>query len=111
MTEAQRELTDRLRAVLSGEAALREVSMFGGRAFMVDGKLLVSAGRDGGLLVRVGPKRYDDLLGRPGASVAVMGQRREMSPGWIAVGAEAIESDEALTFWIDAALEHHRSGA
>lgn len=49
MTPEQNALVERLRELLTGEAVLREVSMFGGRAFMVNEKMVVSAGKDGSL--------------------------------------------------------------
>ncbi len=42
-TEPQQRLITRLRALLADEPVLREVAMFGGRSFMVDEKLVVSA--------------------------------------------------------------------
>ena len=61
LTPAQEDLADRVRAALPEGAEVREVRMFGGLSFMVDGGLAVSAGKDGGLLVRVEEARYDDL--------------------------------------------------
>lgn len=50
---AQALLIARLRALLADEPVTREVSMFGGRSFMVNETMIVSALKDGGLLVRV----------------------------------------------------------
>lgn len=50
----QSELIERLRALLSGEPSTREVSMFGGRSFMVNDKMVVSARTGGELLVQIG---------------------------------------------------------
>ena len=83
--------------------------MFGGRSFMVNGKLLVSAQSDGGLLVRVDPTRYDELLGRPGARRAEMGAGRTMGNGWIAVDADSIGDDQQLQGWLDVAMQHNRA--
>lgn len=85
--------------------------MFGGRSFMVNEKLLVSALKDGGLLVRVDEERHDELLRRPGAVQAEMGASRTMGPGWIEVGAEAISDDESLGTWIGIAKEHQAAAA
>lgn len=82
--------------------------MFGGRVFMVDGKLLVSAGGDGDLLVRVDPARADELLAVDGARIAEMGER-SMGPSWLLVDADAVESSEDLTFWLDAALAYNET--
>ncbi|MCT1638908.1 TfoX/Sxy family protein [Dietzia cinnamea] len=106
---AQQELIDRLREHLADAPVSREVSMFGGRCFMVSGKIVVSAGRDGGLLVRVDPDRHAELLSRPGAAQAEMGAGRDMGPGWITVAADAIADDEALSTWLTAALRYNRA--
>ncbi|PMB98191.1 TfoX/Sxy family protein [Brevibacterium luteolum] len=109
MTPAQEALVDRLRSLLADEPVLREVSMFGGRSFVVNEKLAVSALKSGGLLVRVGADQHTELLTRPGAQQATMGADREMGPGWIEVDAAAIDSDEGLAVWLDVAMEHNRA--
>ena len=108
-TTAQQQLVDRLRHLLAAHAPLREVPMFGGRSFMVNGKLLVSAQSGGDLLVRVDARRRAELLERPGSRQAVMGAGRTMGNGWIAVGADSIEGDRDLTFWLDVALQHNQA--
>ncbi len=88
---------------------MREVSMFGGRSFMVREKMVVSALKDGDLLVRVPADRHDDLVGHRGASQAEMGAGRTMGAGWIQVASASIDEDDDLRFWITAALGHNRS--
>ncbi|KQU03905.1 hypothetical protein ASG56_10725 [Rhodococcus sp. Leaf7] len=98
------DLEDRVRAALSARSTVTEKAMFGGLAFMVDGKMVVSVGNGGGaLLVRVPRERDDDYVGRPGARRAQMGAGRWMGQGWISVNAAALESDDDLQVWIDAA--------
>lgn len=105
-TEAQEHLVARLRALLADEPVLREVAMFGGRSFMVAEKMVVSALKNGGLLVRVDGTRHAELLGRPGATQAEMGAGRRMGPGWIEVDAPTLADDTALESWLALALEH-----
>lgn len=105
MTSEQDALADRVRAALPPGRPTREVSMFGGLSFMVDGSMVLAAGRDGSLLVRIDPPRHGELLGRPGAEPAVMGADRPMGPGWIRVSREALDTDEELSFWTGVALE------
>ncbi|WP_197519776.1 TfoX/Sxy family protein [Pseudonocardia sp. HH130630-07] len=87
---------------------MREVSMFGGRSVMVNEKMIVSALRDGGLLVRVDADRHDELLSRPGAMQAEMGPGRDMGPGWIEVSADSVGGDEQLSSWVGMAMDHNR---
>ena len=109
MTPAQTALVDRVRDLLADEPVQREVSMFGGRSFMVNEKLVVCALKDGDLLVRVDAGRHDDLLTRPGAVQAEMGPGRDMGPGWIEVAADAIATDEGLAWWVEVALAYNRT--
>ena len=81
--------------------------MFGGLAFMHDDRMAVCISRDGGLLARIAPERDPDLVRRPGARRAEMGEGRSMGTGWIAVDGHHLDSDEELQFWIDACLDFH----
>lgn len=108
MTTAQIELIERIRALLVNETVVREVSMFGGRSFMVNEKMIVSALKGGGLLVRVPADQHDELLSQPGANQAEMGPSRDMGPGWIEVTSEAINGDDGLSFWIGIALAYNQ---
>ncbi|EGD54571.1 TfoX/Sxy family protein [Gordonia neofelifaecis] len=98
----QAELVDRLRALFDA-AFTREVSMFGGLAFMVDQKLVVSARRAGDLLVRIPKERFDELTSLPGVSEAVMGRDRVMGRNWVAVSAKAVAADADLSRWVEIA--------
>lgn len=108
MTPEQAALVARVRALIADEPAVREVSMFGGRSVMVNEKIIVSALKRGGLLVRVDAERHDDLLNGPGAAQAQMGPGRDMGPEWIEVAAHVISDDEALSSWIAVAMAHNR---
>ena len=111
----QEELTARLRALLAGEPSVREVRMIGGRSFLVNGKLVAGARKDGSLLVRVHGSRQEELASHPGARPAQMGAGRMMGPGWMEVSAAAAADPDVLSFWLGAALEfnhatHNRTG-
>lgn len=85
------------------------MSMFGGRSFMANDKMVASALKEGDLLVRVDAERHGELARQRGARQAEMGAGRDMGPGWIAVSAASIDSDEALSFWLDAALDYNHA--
>ena len=76
---------------------------------MVNDTMIVSAGRNGDLLVRVAADRYEALLAEPGAERARMGAGRVMGPGWITVAPEAVADDEGLDFWSDVAMSRNRT--
>jgi TfoX/Sxy family transcriptional regulator of competence genes len=109
--DRQSALVDSVRMLLGGEPSLREVSMFGGRSFMVHNKMVASALKDGALLARVDAARHDELVARDGAAQACMGAGREMGPGWIEVHPGVIDTDEKLASWLDVALEYNRTVA
>ncbi|CAN5326394.1 hypothetical protein BH20ACT3_BH20ACT3_03840 [soil metagenome] len=102
----QAELVERLRDLLADEPTTREISMFGGRAFLVDERIVVSVWKNGDLLVRVAAERTDELRALPGAAPAEMGSGRRMGAGWITVAAEAIVADGPLSDWLAASLEN-----
>ena len=78
MTPEQRHLVQRVHTLVDDEPDVREVSMFGGRAIMVNNKMIISAGRSGDLLVRVAADRHETLLSELGAEQARMGAGRDM---------------------------------
>ena len=92
-------LAQRIRQNLSSHPDVREKNMFGGVAFMVDGRLAVSAGRDGDLLICVDPADYRELLAA-GGQPAFMGADRPMGEGWMNVPMDIVADDEALDWWI-----------
>lgn len=109
MDAAGLELADRVRALLADEPTLEEKRMFGTRAFLVNGRILVGARGGGTLLVRLSDEHGAALVGEPGARLAVMGART-MGPSWLDVDA-AVLDDETLSDWIDAAREDNAEAA
>jgi len=98
------ELADRIRALVGTEQSVEEKRMFGTRAFLAHGRILVGAREGGTLLVRVSAEHGAELMLRPGVSPAVMGAKT-MSPSWLDVDPSVIDRDDDLMFWIDAARE------
>ena len=92
-----RELVERLHALLSGEPGLVEKRMFGGVAFMVSGSLTVAAMSDGDLLARVG---REDAPGLIGPGVFQMAMKGRPMTGWLRVSAEVCDDDVALELWV-----------
>ena len=102
-------LVSRLHGLLADEPVVREVSMFGGRAFMVNEKMAVHASKDGDLLVRVDVADDAKFSEVPGASPAEISPGRAMGAGWIRASAASVADDEQLRFWLDAALAYNRA--
>jgi TfoX/Sxy family transcriptional regulator of competence genes len=94
------ELAERVRAGLTGAGAVREIKMFGGMGFMLNGNMVAAASKRG-LLVRVGKERYRDALARPGARPMEM--RGRAMEGYVYVDPAGI-SDGAVKAWLQLAV-------
>jgi TfoX N-terminal domain len=101
------ELADRLREALRNEQELTEKQMFGGLAFLVGGRLAVSASGQGGLLLRIDPRDTASLISEPQVRRFVM-RDREMD-GWLHIDAAAVDDDVALARWVNRAVTYARS--
>lgn len=110
MDASAEELADRVRALLSvgspsgPDGQVEEKRMFGTRAFLLDGHILVGVRKGGVLLVRVDEENGAALVTRSGVATAVMGART-MGTGWLDVSPSALSGDDALMFWLDVARE------
>jgi hypothetical protein len=100
-------LADRLREILYGEEGLSELRMFGGLAFLIDGRMAVSASGQGGLLLRVDPADPRDLASRVGARPFVM--RGRAMEGWLRVALEGIRTRRQLEGWVEIGVAYARS--
>ena len=81
--------------------------MFGGLAFLIDGKMAVSASSKGGLLLRVDPAQTESLVSEPHVRRFEM-RGREMD-GWLRVDTEAVEFDDDLRRWVRRGVTFARS--
>jgi len=92
-----RGLAQRVREVLVGRPGISERAMFGGLAFLVDGKMFVGI-RNSSLMVRVGPERHQDALAMP--SVRVMDFTGRPMKGYVYIDPPAIAADRDLRAWV-----------
>lgn len=100
-------LAARIRDVTDGEPGVTEKRMFGGLAFLVDGRMAVAAGSEGALMLRVDPAESEALLGPPHVQRMVM-RGRELA-GWLTVDAEAVGTEDDLRRWVETGLACARS--
>ena len=94
------DLAASVRNALLDAGAIREVKMFGGIGFMLNGNLLAGASKRG-LLVRVGKDCRGDALTRSGARPMVM--RGRTMEGYVYVDPPALD-DVAVQAWIQLAV-------
>jgi hypothetical protein len=101
------DLAQRIRALVGHQRGLNEQNMFGGLAFLIGGNLAIAASGQGGILVRVGSERSDELVATTTASVAVMGGRPRA--GWLRVAPEDLGTKRQLSKWVDLGVGVARS--
>jgi TfoX/Sxy family transcriptional regulator of competence genes len=93
------DLVNRVRELLAAEDSITEKKMFGGLAFLLDGKMTVSASRNGGLLVRIEPSETPACLKRPHVKLMKMGGRT--MDGWITVAPDGLATKPELAGWVE----------
>jgi hypothetical protein len=101
------DLADRIRELLADEPGYGEKRMFGGLAFLIDGKMAVAASGRGGLMVRVDPAEARALLERE--HVRPFEMKGRAVRGWLRVGAEGVRTKRALGPWVARGVAYARS--
>ena len=94
------DLAKRVRAVLAGNGELREIKMFGGRCFMLNGNMVAGTSKRG-LLVRVGKEQHAPALARPDARPMEMSGRP--MEGYVVIDPPP-KGDRVLREWIELAV-------
>lgn len=92
------ELADRIRAVVRGHKGVSEKEMFGGIAFLLDGKMFIGIVKND-LMVRVGPERHDEAMRRP--HVRLMDFAGRPMRGYVYVAPPGCKTPTALAAWVD----------
>ncbi len=95
-------LAGRVREGLANTSQVTEKKMFGGVAFMVNGKMCVTVGR-GGIMVRIDPAIQNELMRIKGSKPVIMKGRAYR--GYIRVEEQALRTDDKLKSWIGYALD------
>ena len=96
-------LAARVRAVLPARASVMERKMFGGLALMLDGKMLCGILGDE-LIVRVGPERYPEALGKSHARPMDFNGRPMR--GYVYVAAAGVKTPKQLVPWLASAMSY-----
>lgn len=97
-------LVRRVRAVLAPAGAVEEKTMFGGLAFMVDGKMCVTVGKDR-IMCRIDPDEHDAAIARPGCETMVM--RGRPLRGYVRVNAQALREPGVLEQMVGMAIRYN----
>jgi TfoX/Sxy family transcriptional regulator of competence genes len=99
-------LADRIRKVLAGQQGLSERKMFGGIAFMLRGKMCCGVVKDD-LVVRVGPKLYEEALAE--AHARPMDFTGRPLRGFVFIAPAGYKTDQALVKWVRRTVKYARS--
>jgi TfoX/Sxy family transcriptional regulator of competence genes len=97
------QLAERVRVALAASyPGVVEVRMFGGLSFMLNGHMVCGVVKDD-LMVRVGPERYEESLGKPG--VRPMDFTGRPLTGMVYVGPDGLRGDEQLEGWVSLGVD------
>jgi hypothetical protein len=102
-------LVERVRDALArlGERGSRERGVFSGRGFLQGKRAFVIVWGEG-LLAKVPPERYAEVLERPGVTPFAPDGERAMGT-WLLVMADVVADDPELAEWVALALQGVRS--
>lgn len=90
-------LADRIRRALGADDDIEERKMFGGLAFLRDGRMFVGITGDD-LMVRVGPERYEESLAKP--HVRPMDFTGRPMTGYVYVAPAGRRTEPSLRAWV-----------
>ena len=91
-------LARRIRSALAARDNITEKKMFGGLAFLLDGKMFCGIVKED-LMVRVGSDRYEEALAKPHARPMDF-TGRPMS-GYVFVDPAGCRTERAVAAWIE----------
>jgi len=91
-------LAEQMRGILAGAPGVDEKKMFGGVAFLKEGKMFCGIVKDD-LMVRVGPEHYEAALAD--AHVRPMDFTGRPMNGYVFVGPGGTQTEKAIKRWVD----------
>ena len=100
------EIASRVRAALAHVPDVSEKRMFGSIAFMVKGKLCISA-RAERIMYRIDPALHAAALKRTGCQPVIMKGRQYR--GYVYVNTDVVKTKSALKYWVDLALNYNET--
>ena len=100
------QLADKIRELFSVKQVIKveEKKLFGGLAFMVNGKMCINVSGDN-LMCRFDPEMQKQISNKPGFLPIVM-KGKELS-GYCYVNPSGFKSNKELMTWINLCLDHN----
>ncbi len=90
-------LAQRVREVLGERGTISERKMFGGLAFLLDGKMFIGI-RNSSLMARIGAEHYQDALSMP--NVREMDFTGRPMKGYVYIDSPGLVEDQDLRAWV-----------
>jgi TfoX/Sxy family transcriptional regulator of competence genes len=91
-------LAERVRRATARRRAVSEKAMFGGVAFLLDGKMFCGVASDD-LMVRVGPEAHEACLAKP--QVRPMDVTGRPMKGYVFVGPAGCRTQRQVAGWVE----------
>ncbi|MDB5119839.1 MAG: methyltransferase [Sphingobacteriales bacterium] len=98
-------LAYKIRRALAHLPIVEEKRMFGGIAFMVDGKMCLTAGADR-MMCRIDPDIHEEAIGKEGCRTVMM-KGREYK-GYVYVSEDTLHKEADFNYWVTLALEFNK---
>lgn len=99
-------LAGRIRKALGRKKGVTEKNMFGGLAFLLNGKMCCGVIKSD-LAARIGPENYEKALSRP--HVRPMDFTGRPIKGFVFVGPGGYKTDKAVGRWVNACVDYAES--
>ena len=99
------ELAERVKISIAHLSKVEEKRMFGGLAFLVDGKMCINISKDR-LMLRIDPELHADLTSQPGVLPVLM--RGREYKGYIYVNESLLKKKKDFDYWIELALDYNK---
>lgn len=98
-------LAGKIREALAHVKKVEEKKMFGGIAYMVNGKMCLGVDKED-IMLRCTPEASDDLLLRRG--VRPFDLTGKPMKGWLLISPEATKAKKDFDFWVSVAIESNK---
>ena len=98
-------LAQRVRDAVANLPSVEEKRMFGGIAFIINGKMCITVGKDR-LMFRINPLIHEFALKKKGTSTVFM--RGHEYKGYVHVNEEGLSSGSDFDYWIGLALKFNK---
>lgn len=96
-------LANRVRKSLKGKRNITEKKMFGGIAFLLNGKMFCGVIKND-LVIRTGPQYYEEALTKPHARP--MDFTGKPMRGFLYVGSNGCKTEKTLSAWINSGIDY-----